>query len=295
MFDLTERSPIATAAISVVLPVLDGADTIADSIAGWNAVLKSLKRDYEILLVDDGNGENVSGKMSELIQADPAIRVLRHDSPRGVGAALQTGIDAAQHPLLCTCSADGQYEPKELPRLLDKIDQVDLVCGIRMYQVPPQWYRVTSWFYRLFCAAVLGITLEPRKSWLGWSGAGRRFLARWVFGVRLEDVDCAFRLFRRELFQRIPIQSKGAFAGIEILAKANFVNGFMFEVPVSYRPALTRRDKIRWREIQRLLNNPDFGPVRPGETVAAEEPAVLEDQAASLITGDAPKEPPLSP
>lgn len=297
MFDLTERSPIATAAISVVLPVPAAADQLAAGVARWDDALKGLKRDYEILLVDDGSADEVVRKLDELRQTNPAVRVLRHDTPRGPGPVLETAIHAAQHPLLCMSTCDGRYEPKELPRLLDRIDQVDLVCGVRTHQVPPHWYRVTSWFYRLFCAAVLGISMEPRKTWFGRTGFGRRWLARWVFGVRLEDVDCDFRLFRRDLFQRIPIQSRGSFAAIEVLAKANFVNGFMIEVPVSYRPApqLPAPEKIRWRDVQRVMSNPDFGPVRPGEAPPPEEPPTPADLVPGPVPGEVPKEPPLSP
>jgi hypothetical protein len=68
---------------------------------------------------------------------------------------------------------------------------------------------------------VIGVPLMPRVCWLGSEGRGRRWVARWVFGVRVLDPECPFRLARREIFQHLPIQSSGPFVQVEMLAKAN--------------------------------------------------------------------------
>src|SRR5204863_8327961 len=124
----------------------------------------------------------------------------------------------------------------EFKRLLDKIDKVDLVTGYRLWLPVPPLLRVLGRIYRGFVRVVFGIPLEPLPAWLGDHGQRKRWLARWVFGVRVHDVECAFRLFRRSVLARMPIQSHGPFAQVEILAKANFLGCWMFEVPVSYQP-----------------------------------------------------------
>jgi hypothetical protein len=62
---------------------------------------------------------------------------------------------------------------------------------------------------------IIGVSLEPTICWLGSVGWGRRWLARWVFGVRLRDPECPFRLARRTIFQRMPLQSRGSFVQIK--------------------------------------------------------------------------------
>src|SRR5207244_7261644 len=109
-------------------------------------------------------------------------------------------------------------------------------AGLRVGRPVPWWRRWAGRLYRGLLRVVCGLTLEPPVAWLGWRAAGRRALARWLFGVRVQDVECAFRLFRRSIFARIPIQSEGAFVQAEILAKANFLSCWMTEVPVPHQP-----------------------------------------------------------
>src|SRR5262249_42578980 len=151
----------------------------------------------------------------------PALRVLHHVAPLGFGAALRAGVAAARQPLLATSTGDRQYQPADLRGLLERIDKVDLVTGYRCWRPVPRLLRWLGAVYRLAVRVLFGISLEPLPCWLGEQGQKKRWLARWVFGVRVHDVECAFRLYRRQIFARIPIQSNGPFALVEILAKAN--------------------------------------------------------------------------
>src|SRR5207248_6099704 len=101
------------------------------------------------------------------------------------------------------------YEPSDLARLLEVIDKVDLVSGCRV-----------------------GRFARERTS--VWSQYAYRGFLRLLFGLRLKDVDCSFKLFRRSMFARIPIQSDGPFVHAEIRAKANFLGCIMSGVPVRY-------------------------------------------------------------
>ncbi|HMC88896.1 MAG TPA: hypothetical protein VKI17_05080, partial [Gemmataceae bacterium] len=96
--------------------------------------------------------------------------------------------------------------------------------------------------------------------------------------LRLKDADCAFKLFRRSIFARIPIQSDGAFVHAEILAKANFLGCMMAEVEVSYAPRVASdmdaaAKRQRRREALRLFRHPDFGPAELAPGASAEQPA----------------------
>jgi glycosyltransferase involved in cell wall biosynthesis len=283
MSDLPERPPIASSALSVVLPARDAEKLLPGVVSAWSAVLDGLKRDYEILLVDDGSTDATAARAEALATQDPRLRVLRHDGPRGFGATLRTGITAARFPLLFYTTCDRQYDPADLKKLLDAIDKVDLVSGFRLFRPVPGGLRWAGRLYRWLVWLLLGASLTPLPGWLGWRGHARAWLARVMFGVRLADVDCAFRLFRRSIFARIPIQSDGPFAQVEILAKANFLACMMDEVPVSYKPdsppgsgPLHVPARQTRREIRRLLSHPDFGPAvlpveeAPGPAAGAE-------------------------
>ncbi len=124
-------------------------------------------------------------------------------------------------------------------KLLEAIDQVHLVSGYRVRRAPILSLMKRDLVYRWF--------------------------VRGVFGVRLTDVDCEFKLFRRSIFERIPIQSNGEFVHAEILAKANFLGCLMTEVPVEWREGSGTKSsrpnrRSRWAEALRVFQHPDFGP-----------------------------------
>jgi hypothetical protein len=162
--------------------------------------------------------------------------------------------------LYTTC--DRQYQPADLGRLLEAIDKVDLVTGYRAGRVPG-WYGVLRGLTYLFALVIFGLQLETADCWLGRRGLGRRLLSWWVLRVRVHDSECTFRLCRREIFEKIPIQSESDFAQIEILAKATFLGMYLHEVPVTFTPqpvADTDKADAKGRsDIWGLLRSPEFG------------------------------------
>jgi dolichol-phosphate mannosyltransferase len=263
--DPSQLPAIAGAPLSLVLPAYNASGCLLTVLADWSAFLDGLARDYEILLVDDGSTDDTVAQAESRPQA--RLHVFRHAQRRGFGAALRTGIDAARYPLLCYCPCDRQYQPRDLKQLLDIIDKVDLATGCRHWRPLPGWLWVLGGLWHGLLRLLFGAPWPARHGWLGWHGFGRRLVARWIFGVRVHDPECSFRLFRRAIFARIPIQSDGAFAQVEILAKANFLGKLMTEEPVSYSPPdqpeeavdSPAREKLR-SETWRLFNDPDFGP-----------------------------------
>jgi glycosyltransferase involved in cell wall biosynthesis len=284
MSEPSELPPIAAEPLSVLLPAANAAALLAEVLGGWVAQLEGLKRPYEIILVDDGSSDGTGGLARFLAGRLPRVRVLDHPAPRGFGAALRTGLTAARYPLVFYTTCDHQYRPEDLRLLLGVIDKVHLASGYRVSAPVPAWLRWVGRFYRGLARLAFGAGPEPLPGWLGWSGHARRWLARWFFGVRVQDVDCAFRLFRRSVFDRIPIQSDGSFAQVEILAKANFLGCLMTEEPVTHRPSpAPAREPLRRtvREARRVLSQPDFGPpVLPPPASAAGPEKVLPKPAA---------------
>jgi cellulose synthase/poly-beta-1,6-N-acetylglucosamine synthase-like glycosyltransferase len=234
------RPPIASAPLSVVLVVRDTDADCEGVVAGWMEQITDLSREYEILLVGDGSSDEVPRLAESLGKQYPHLKLLRNDESRGIGAALRTGLAAARHPLICYTTCDREYDPSNLKHLLQWIDQTDLVGG----------YRVSSSGGR---ARTIGELVL-------------RWLARILFAVRLRDPECFFLLARRSIFGRIPIQSDGPFALIEILAKANFLGCIMSEAPVTFRPRdrasspTTGAFSQALAELCRVFFGPDFGP-----------------------------------
>jgi glycosyltransferase involved in cell wall biosynthesis len=204
-------------------------------------------------------------RVANLRDLSPRLQIVREDSadaPRqGYGAALRRGLASARHPLLAWVPADAQYQPADLKLLLDHIDRNHLVAGYRVWQRVPWPLRLLGFFWRLFTRIVFDYRLERSPGWLGWRSVGEFWLARLLFGLRMHDVGSGFILCRREVFERLPIQSDGDFAGLEILAKANFLACAMTEVPVTHRPTTrARASRTWWKEFRHVFLHPEFAP-----------------------------------
>jgi dolichol-phosphate mannosyltransferase len=246
---------IADAPMSVILTAHDSRARLNDLLEKWSKHLEKLEREVEILLIDDSGPDLATARADALLRDYPRLRLLRHEGHLGLGAALRTGLAEARFPLLCTCTCDPGYQPADLKGLLEFIDSCHLVCGYRLDQGNPK--------------------RQIRPPW--WSRTRDRFL----FGVHVRDAECSLRLYRRDIFARIPIQSDGPFALVEILAKANFLGCVIGEVPVGYRPQPGAETGARWKETRkdarRVFRNPDFGPAVLSAAPVQPEPQPAPD------------------
>jgi glycosyltransferase involved in cell wall biosynthesis len=279
MSEPASRPPIATAPISVLLFAHALSTETSDAVRAWQQYLDTLSRPCEILLVQETRPEVAAGPTDDAPPLSPAVRVFAYDRAFGFRDAVNEAIRAAQHPLLAFCTADKQYQPNELERMLKAIDQVDLVAGYRAWGQTPPWRVALDMVIGVLSRVLIGVTLEPRKCWLGSPGRGRRWVARWIFGVRVTDPECSFRLVRREVFTRLPIQSGGPFVNVEILAKANHLSCYLAEEPVTWTPpGSPHSDAITFGEDAKLVfRAPDFGShtiVTPTPIPPTEVPAV---------------------
>ncbi len=268
-----KRPPIATAALSLVLPVHNAGADLDALLAPWVEFLDQRKRPHEILLVNDGSSDDTAARADELAQKLPKLRVHHHATPCGFGAALRTGLAAARHPLLAYAPLDRQFQAADLQCLVDKIDEVDLVVGYRLSQTVPGWLQSLHTGWRAAARVLFAVPLEPLSCWLGWRGLLRRRLIRTVFGVRVHDVGCLFALCRREIFERFPLQSDSSFVHVEILAKANFITCWMSQVPLQHQPPAVRPRERRGRDAWRVFQHPRFGKEAPEPPAPPPHPA----------------------
>lgn len=179
---------------------------VRDAIAAAPAVAE----DFEVLIIDDGSSDGTAGKIRELIAAGLPVRLLQHPVNRGYGEALKTGFLSARQPWVFFSDGDSQFDLKELPRLTELTADADIVTGFRTHRADPA--------YRLLNQKIFG-----------W--ASRLFL-----GVRVRDINCAFKLIRREVLEAIPLRSSGALINAELLAKARARGLRIAETGVHHRP-----------------------------------------------------------
>jgi glycosyltransferase involved in cell wall biosynthesis len=268
--ETTTLPPVAQAAVSVLLLARNDEAHAESVLESWGKQLDQLQRDYEIIVVDDGSSDRTAEIVGQVAQTQSRLKLLSHAQPQGVGAALKTGLAAARYPLLFYTTCDRRYQAVDFHLLLADIDKVHLVSGFRRWQPVPRPLRALGRIWRITVRLLFSVESEPLQGWLGWRQHAYSWFTRAMFGLRLRDERCLFRLFRRPLFERIPIQSQGDFVHDEVLAKANFLGALMSDVPIQFRPpgdsAATARDLSQgWlQDFLRVFSHPDFGPTHLG-------------------------------
>ena len=202
--------------LSFVLPAYNEEENIRVAVEEASRALAALVtagllRDWEVVVVDDGSSDSTADVVSALY--DPSVRLVQHSCNRGYGAALRSGFEAATMDLVFFTDADLQFDAMEIDRLLPWIERYDIVAGYRSPRQDP-WVRRAN-------AAAWGLALYG------------------AFGLNVEDVNCAFKLFRRPVLDGLPIDSDGAFVNAEILLRAKKRGYTIKQVPVSHyaRPA----------------------------------------------------------
>lgn len=258
MSEPNEKPAIAGAPISVLLFAHALSTETADALTGWRQYLDGLRREYEIFLVQETRPELAPSE--DPAEGPKPTRLFTYERAIGFRDALNDAISAAQYPLIVFCPADRQYRPSDLAGMLGVIDKVDLVAGFRTGGQAPPWRVMLDTLLGLLSRVLIGVPLEPRACWLGSEGWGRRWLARSIFGVHTSDPECPFRLARREIFARLPLQSGGSFVQVEMLAKANFLSCYFAEEPVAWTPPVeVHEDGIPFGHDARLVfRNPEF-------------------------------------
>jgi glycosyltransferase involved in cell wall biosynthesis len=203
----------ASHSISACFPAYNEAANLTAVVGAADGVLAAVADAYEIIVVDDGSADGTPEILTALSRQYPGLRSIRHPQNRGYGAAVLTGLRAARHDLVLLCDADAQFDLQELPKLLALIDEADLVTGYRRVRRDSTHRRLNA---------------------LLWNA-----LIRLTLGVKVRDLNCAFKLFRRPVLERAGLHmasSTGAAINAELLARLGKVNARIREVEVSHYP-----------------------------------------------------------
>jgi len=198
------------AGVSAVLPAYNESGAITRTVADLRAVLGRLGRPFEIVVVNDGSTDRTGAIADDLAAHDATVRVVHHPRNQGYGAALRSGFAAARLEWVFLMDADGQFDPAELPTFLDAAIGADFVVGYRPARADPG--------HRALFAGV-------------WAR-----MMTFLLGIKVRDVDCAFKLMRRSYLAAIPLEAGGAFLSAELLAKAARAGARIVERPVHHLP-----------------------------------------------------------
>lgn len=206
--------------VSFVYPAFNEEENIAEAVrrAAEAAALVRLD-DFEVIVVDDGSADGTWGTLERLAADAPWLRPIRHERNQGYAAALRTGFKAARFPLVFYSDSDNQFDIREIRYVLPLADAHHIVTGFRVYRFDPLTRLVLSWGFNL--------------------------LVRVIFRIPVRDIDCAFKMFRREIFDRIEIESQRFFVDTEILAKAKALGFTMTEIAVRHYPRMAGRSTVR--------------------------------------------------
>ena len=195
--------------ITAVLPAFNEEAVIGETVS---RVLDALRGQdlpsWEIVVVDDGSSDRTGAIVRELSKNEPAIRLIRHEKNGGYGAALRTGFDAAQKEATWLMDSDGQFDPKDIEKLLAVYTPNTAVWGYRIHRQDTMMRRAN---HAAFFA-----------------------LVRVSFGKTTRDVNCAFKLFPAELGKGL--HSDGAMISTELVLRARKRNYQSVEVGVPHYP-----------------------------------------------------------
>jgi glycosyltransferase involved in cell wall biosynthesis len=182
------------ASVSVFFPCYNEQGNVARTVENALRVLEKLNADFEIIVVDDGSSDGTGRTADEIAGRDKRVKVVHHEHNLGYGAALRSGFASATKELVFYTDGDGQFDMNEMPSLLPLMEQWDIVSCYRLNRRDPFIRKVNAWAWtKLVCL---------------------------LFGLKIRDVDCAFKLYKREIFDRIKLSSTGALIDAEILARA---------------------------------------------------------------------------
>lgn len=215
------------ASLSIFMPAYNEEGNIAATIMDATKAVKTVTNNYEIIVVNDGSRDKTEEIVTGLARLDPHIRLINHSQNKGYGAAVKTGMKACRKDWIFFTDSDGQFHYDELKKFVIATQSADLVMGYRKKRMDP--------FHRVFVAQVL------LKIW--------NFV---LFGLTVRDVDCAYKLFRREVRDAVKLKTESAITVSEFIIKAK-AHGFkIIQLPVQhYARRFGEQTGGNWRVIIR--------------------------------------------
>lgn len=205
--------------LSIVFPCLNDVGTIGSLIHLAENVARRYTDDYEVIVVDDSSSDG-SRELLDLLQKEkPFLKVIKHEKNLGYGATISQGLYAATRELVFYTDGDAQYDVRELAGLLDALSEgTTVINGYKITRSDP-WYRIL--LGRLY-----------------------HFTANLLFRLPVQDVDCDFRLMRREVLDCFSLSSTGGAVCVELVKKIQLCGFQIKEMPVHHHYRIHGRSQF---------------------------------------------------
>jgi glycosyltransferase involved in cell wall biosynthesis len=198
--------------ISVFLPSHNEEPNVERVVRGFLAELPQVADAYEVIVVDDGSTDKTGAIADRLAREDSHVKVVHHEKNRGYGGAVISGIRAATRPYIVLADGDGQFDPKEVESLAAYVPEYDVVVGRRIRRADHPMRRING------------------KAWT--------LLVRIVLGIGISDIDCGFKLFKRDFLDGMELRAHGAMISTELMARVAGRGAKIKEVGVHHLPRL---------------------------------------------------------
>ncbi len=217
----------STTSISLILPAWNEAEVIAAAVAEAELALAQVAVEYEIIVVDDGSTDHTGSIVRDLAVANERVRLVQHSPNQGYGAAIRSGFAAAEKSLVVFTDADCQFDLTELDRFVLLSSRYDIVCGYRIDRKDTPLRCLYSKVYNM--------------------------LVRLLLGTGLRDVDCALKMFHRDVAKKLQITGNGFLVNSEMLVQARQLGCRVCEVGVSHRPRTLGESTVSVQHIPKVL------------------------------------------
>jgi hypothetical protein len=211
--------PGSPLSLSVFFPAFNDAESLRVLIPKSIGILQTFTTDFEVIVVDDGSTDHTPRVLQELQGQFPSLQVIRHEQNRGYGAALRSGFQASSKSLVFYTDGDGQYDVAELRDLVARLrDGVDVVNGYKLQRADSLHRRLLGRFYHR--------------------------LVRLLFGTQLRDIDCDFRLLRRQVLDSVLLSFSSGAICVELMTQIERAGYRIEEVPVHHYPRMSGKSQF---------------------------------------------------
>ena len=198
--------------LSIIIPTYNEEKDILDCL---NSLNSQSYKNFEIIIVDDGSNDKTREIADRLAAEDGKIRVVHHETNMGYGAAIRSGISACKKEYVFFTDGDNQFDVSQLSLFVPLISKYDGIIGFRLNRQDNFVRKANAW---------------------AWNR-----LVQWLFGLKVKDIDCAFKVFSRRVFEKVQLESSGAMISTEMLVRMK-KNGYtLHEIGVLHSPRLAGR------------------------------------------------------
>jgi glycosyltransferase involved in cell wall biosynthesis len=205
-------TPARLPGLSIFLPSHNEEANVERVVRGYLREMREVADDFEVIVVDDGSRDHTGAIADRMAADDPHVRVVHHEVNRGYGGAVISGIRAARMPYVLLSDGDGQFDPAEVAKLAAFMPEYDVVVGLRARRADHLVRKL--------------------------NGAAWTMLMRVLLGITIRDIDCGFKLFKREFLDSMALKARGAMISTELMARLAGRGARVKEVEVTHLPRL---------------------------------------------------------